>query len=495
MNQEIISYIQAARKEGLPDAEIKKNLLDAEWEAAMVEDNFTHLKALEHRPQANKDEDFKAAPPIQASALSSKPLGLSQIMPSYNAPTLPQAGVNPANNNAGQSAPFYKKKKFWASLIIFILLAGGAAAAYVFVYASPERVWKKFTELTQDKVLSSDFNFAYKDNSQATQDDLLGLPISNIRLEIGGKAYADTSDKQNPQSSSEVSYSFASGNTSFSTGFEYKLIGKKLYLNVGNNPFLEGIVSSLGKGKKIQWVVLDIGEIEKKAGEESSEDLAKFKQIFNAQYTEELKKIWEDAIFVKMEKYLGRESVNNKRTLHFSNSLDKEAIKNTFTAILDKIINSFRDAGEEIKDEDVNSVKMVINALVDKLEVKQFETWIGAGDFKIYKVKIVTSAPSVMSALQSTMGSAQEKSKDAKRLADIRQMASALELYYNDKGRYPESKDGKPVGLDPMYIGIIPTAPIPPDGNCTDYYNQYWYEMKPYANQPGSPAMPNGSLY
>src|SRR3989344_5780133 len=388
MNQEIISYIQAARKEGLPDAEIKKNLLDAEWEAAMVEDNFTHLKALEHRPQANKDEDFKAAPPIQASALSSKPLGLSQIMPSYNAPTLPQAGVNPANNNAGQSAPFYKKKKFWASLIIFILLAGGAAAAYVFVYASPERVWKKFTELTQDKVLSSDFNFAYKDNSQATQDDLLGLPISNIRLEIGGKAYADTSDKQNPQSSSEVSYSFASGNTSFSTGFEYKLIGKKLYLNVGNNPFLEGIVSSLGKGKKIQWVVLDIGEIEKKAGEESSEDLAKFKQIFNAQYTEELKKIWEDAIFVKMEKYLGRESVNNKRTLHFSNSLDKEAIKNTFTAILDKIINSFRDAGEEIKDEDVNSVKMVINALVDKLEVKQFETWIGAGDFKIYKVKI-----------------------------------------------------------------------------------------------------------
>jgi Tfp pilus assembly protein PilE len=71
-----------------------------------------------------------------------------------------------------------------------------------------------------------------------------------------------------------------------------------------------------------------------------------------------------------------------------------------------------------------------------------------------------------------SLNSARMKSRDAKRMADVRQMASALELYYNDKTSYPNSlKD-----LTPNYIGVIPTPPQPPDGTCTQEQNEYSYK-------------------
>jgi prepilin-type N-terminal cleavage/methylation domain-containing protein len=85
------------------------------------------------------------------------------------------------------------------------------------------------------------------------------------------------------------------------------------------------------------------------------------------------------------------------------------------------------------------------------------------------------------------LNSARAKSRDAKRLADIRQIASAFELYFNDKYSYPITGFTSPtvmttalmsavsVGLVPGYIGSIPDAPQPFDGTCTTTNNQYTY--------------------
>lgn len=62
-----------------------------------------------------------------------------------------------------------------------------------------------------------------------------------------------------------------------------------------------------------------------------------------------------------------------------------------------------------------------------------------------------------------SLNSARAKSRDAKRMSDVRQIASALELYYNDNNTYPT------VGLSsmvPSYIGTVPTYPLPNDGSC-----------------------------
>jgi len=65
------------------------------------------------------------------------------------------------------------------------------------------------------------------------------------------------------------------------------------------------------------------------------------------------------------------------------------------------------------------------------------------------------------------------QANDAKRLADVRQMASALELYYNDYNRYPFSLGD----LSPLYISELPTAPTPADGSCTESQNTYGYTL------------------
>ncbi len=79
------------------------------------------------------------------------------------------------------------------------------------------------------------------------------------------------------------------------------------------------------------------------------------------------------------------------------------------------------------------------------------------------------------------LNSARAKSRDAKRLADIRQLASAYELYFNDINSYPTTAGGTPLpatglgfpNIVPSYIGLIPTAPTPPDGTCTSPQNSY----------------------
>lgn len=75
------------------------------------------------------------------------------------------------------------------------------------------------------------------------------------------------------------------------------------------------------------------------------------------------------------------------------------------------------------------------------------------------------------------LNSARAKSRDAKRLADVRQVATALELYYNDNNAYPTQATAGaiPAALAPNYVGSVPVAPTPVDGTCTAAQNTYTY--------------------
>lgn len=70
------------------------------------------------------------------------------------------------------------------------------------------------------------------------------------------------------------------------------------------------------------------------------------------------------------------------------------------------------------------------------------------------------------------LNSARSKSRDAKRLADVRQMVSALELFYNDANGYPASTASLTAS---SYIGALPTVPSPADGGCAAASNAYTY--------------------
>ena len=69
------------------------------------------------------------------------------------------------------------------------------------------------------------------------------------------------------------------------------------------------------------------------------------------------------------------------------------------------------------------------------------------------------------------LNSARARSRDAKRLADVRQISSAIELYVNDNGTYPAAT----ASLVPTFLVTFPTAPTPVDGSCAAASNSYGY--------------------
>ncbi len=75
------------------------------------------------------------------------------------------------------------------------------------------------------------------------------------------------------------------------------------------------------------------------------------------------------------------------------------------------------------------------------------------------------------------LGSARVKARDARRVADVRQLASALELYFNDNSTYPVQATAALTipGLATTYIGAIPVAPLPVETGCTATQNSYLY--------------------
>ena len=74
-------------------------------------------------------------------------------------------------------------------------------------------------------------------------------------------------------------------------------------------------------------------------------------------------------------------------------------------------------------------------------------------------------------ALQNSRASA----RDAKRLADVKQMQTALELYFNDNGSYPTSLTSTIASGSNIYMTTLPIAPTPIDGSCTTTTNAYTY--------------------
>lgn len=69
------------------------------------------------------------------------------------------------------------------------------------------------------------------------------------------------------------------------------------------------------------------------------------------------------------------------------------------------------------------------------------------------------------------LNSARAKSRDAKRLADVKELTTALELYYNDYSGYPSASSA----LSPNYVQAVPNSPTPQDGSCSANQNAYTY--------------------
>jgi hypothetical protein len=144
---------------------------------------------------------------------------------------------------------------------------------------------------------------------------------------------------------------------------------------------------------------------------------------------------------------------------------------NQYVQVLSKTL---KGSDMELTDQDATYANQLAGQLIDKVQIKEFDTWIGLWDAKLYQVHLVANAPSFISLVKNESSMNFGDSNDAKRLADVRQMASGFELYYNDHNGYPDGLSGKPLDMVPTYLDQVPVAPEA-GGNCTDYFNNYWY--------------------
>jgi len=92
--------------------------------------------------------------------------------------------------------------------------------------------------------------------------------------------------------------------------------------------------------------------------------------------------------------------------------------------------------------------------------------------FTLIELLVVIAIIGLLSTLSViALNTARARARDAKRVADVKEIQIALEMYYNDQGAYPSTASGGAalaVGSS-TYLAIIPTPPTPLDfttGSC-----------------------------
>ena len=89
--------------------------------------------------------------------------------------------------------------------------------------------------------------------------------------------------------------------------------------------------------------------------------------------------------------------------------------------------------------------------------------------FTLIELLVVIAIIGLLSTLSVVaLGSARQKSRNAKRVADIKQIQTALEVYFNDNDSYPPSVTfgtGSIATSGVTYMSIVPSNPTPYD--CT----------------------------
>ncbi|OGE88978.1 MAG: hypothetical protein A3J07_04740 [Candidatus Doudnabacteria bacterium RIFCSPLOWO2_02_FULL_49_13] len=457
---ELLAYIESSRQSGLADSEIKQALLAQGWPVSDIDEGLT--------------------PPTAAESMA--PAGPGKLS-------------------------FFKSKKFLitsGAAVAVLLIAGGLV--YAFWPVGPEVIMTRMFD--QMDGLTS---FNYEGNVTGTVNapslmslvptaltnsktvyqpqaagQVAGTTNSKVTLDFTGAA--EVADVNNPK----VEFSFTLTFQDFVFGVETKTLTKTVYIKLDQVPDLGFI--DLSKIKNI-WIKIDESELgQSSAGDELTPEQKR-----------KLRELWDTSNPFSISAKLPDEKIDGAAVYRFQYQIDRERLKQ-FIAGSEQIAT-----GHEMDDTEKQE-------LLKGVTFTTGELWIGKKDYYLRKITGGVSASTESNSVGSgqvnwefkmsnfnqplniqapaeyktvdeitalltgqSLGDARENSRDAKRISDIRQLQTALELFYNDNARYPtalngvvNTNDGSPKWS--TYISSWPAAPEPADGGCSMEQNQYKYQ-------------------
>lgn len=90
--------------------------------------------------------------------------------------------------------------------------------------------------------------------------------------------------------------------------------------------------------------------------------------------------------------------------------------------------------------------------------------------FTLVELLVVIAIIGLLSTLAVVaLNNARQKARDARRVSDVKQIQTALELYYNDESGYPAAvtAGGAITGASATYMALVPGNPQPGDTTLT----------------------------
>lgn len=333
-----------------------------------------------------------------------------------------------------------------------------------------------------------------------------GLEDMEIDLDMTISTLVDKRAENQEKGQTDLVLDLDIGNVVFKVDLETRQNGDKTYFRVNKVPDVLGMLNLDEYTQK--WWMVDMGRLEE-LGEEAPFNISQ-NPFAGPDYKEKQAEI--EAIVNKylqteslliFEEDLGEETINGVDAYHYRTRVNVVLLQKIYKEILEKyseeIFADDREQGQEMFD------------LVDKLdriiEVFAVEIWIGQEDYYPQKSKFrlkadlsqlgegllglspgmemdgevlysrhneefaieIPEAESLLDLLTVQLQDARQKSRDAKRIADVKQIQTALELYYNDESLYPEEL----AGITDIYMRSIPQNPTPIGDNCGQESYEY----------------------
>lgn len=491
--KELAIYVRRQLSSGVNPEVLKFVLTSDGWKEQEVEE-IIKLGLEQPPPGPSKAEEIQPSRVVPATTAKPAPSAVLEqpANPAQPASSIPAvvAAQTAISSETFQRKPFGKKKWLFVVLAGICLIGGAGYGAYAYFTQTPSYVMNRVvTGMAGVK------SFEYSGNVSAEVSGTgplgfgeAGFPLNREEGKVAGLTTYQANLTFNGRADIEHKRSeltFQADSQGMSLKVNVKALDDASYINVEQFPKIGSFEPDKFLGT---WIKITRKTFENfaPAVSEESESLPQDEQRIRAAYNEHPFLVLKDK---------SREKIGTKAVFRYVYEIDKEELKKYYQNVME---------GRE------NEALERLYQVLDKMQFKEGEVWVGSKDHFIYKFRTALSykdeeaavtltlnldlgnynepgeitAPSSyknaeqvwQEVMAQSLTSARSKSNDAQRIADIRQLQVALELYYNKFAKYPAQLID--LSRDPkiQYLYAIPTPPPPGEG-CNEKQNAYLYRQ------------------